>query len=444
MTNRNLFEIFRQNNQELYEVGGCVRDSLLGVESNDIDYATSAYPNQTINILRSAGLRAIPIGIEFGTIQTIVNNIKVEITTYRCAESYTKGSRKPGVTFGSTIEEDLARRDFTINAIARKHDGSLIDPFNGANDLAHKIIRTPIDPLKSFTDDPLRILRGIRFYTRGLGNIEYTTWNAMVNLKYLLHELSAERVFEEINKLLLIDKPSVGLKALHKLELLAELFPELQQLANFNEYHGDYHYLSPWEHTLLVVDTTSPKSEVRWAGLFHDVSKPDTWSVDNQGCTHYYDHNMIGAAKWDAVATRLKVSNAFRSYVGQLIEEHMMSLKMGDKGARRLIDRLGSRLDDLFDLAYADINAHTEEVAAREIPMLNTLKQRVTTILQSGPIARKFPRGTGTVVAEALGISPGPQLGQVMTRLTQMLVDGDLRPDSDVIAAAKEIINEVD
>src|SRR3990167_333602 len=155
---KRLFGIFNAAGHELFYVGGYVRDRLLNKESNDTDFATSALPEETVRLLVENGFKAIPIGIEFGTVQTMVDDLKVEITTYRCAESYTKGSRKPGVTFGNKIEEDLSRRDFTFNAIAMREDGSLVYPFNGAVDLKAGIIRTPIDPAISFGDDPLRML----------------------------------------------------------------------------------------------------------------------------------------------------------------------------------------------------------------------------------------------------------------------------------------------
>ncbi|KKL66665.1 hypothetical protein LCGC14_2142730, partial [marine sediment metagenome] len=357
-----LFQAFNNAGHSLFEVGGCVRDRLMGVEPNDMDFATSALPKETIEILTSAGLASYPIGIEFGTVQTILDGEKVEITTFRCSESYTKGDRKPSVVFGDSIESDLARRDLTFNALARRSDGSIIDPFGGEADLANGIIRTPGDPNIAFTDDPLRILRAARFVARGMGEIEQMTLNAMCVHKELVLELSAERVFEEITKLLMAKHPVLGLRALDATGLLRVLFPELEPVLDFTEDTGKWHHLSVWEHTLMVVDNTPPIAEVRWAALFHDSAKPACWSKTSTGI-HFLRHDHVGSEIWDSVARKLKCSNKFREHVSTLIFEHQcLRNNMGIKGIRRLIHRLGDRLDNLFYHTRADIIGHVPHI----------------------------------------------------------------------------------
>lgn len=441
---KQLFDIFNNAGHDLYYVGGYVRDKLLGLENTDVDFATSARPEDTIKLLEAAGFKAIPIGIEFGTIQTIVDeHLKVEITTYRCEESYTKGSRKPGVTFGDSIEGDLARRDFTFNALAMTQDGTVIDPFGGEDDLMKGLVRTPIDPKISFSDDPLRMLRACRFVARGIGRgIDDDTFSAMKQLSHLAEELSAERVFEEMTKLLVSHQPSLGLEEMSDSGLLRVLFPELQVVREFRKDQGKYHHLPVWEHTLLVVDSAVPEPKVRWAALFHDVSKPACWSVNKTG-THFYKHDRDGADVWVHIADRLRTSNDFKESIRQAIFEHQnLRGNLSDKALRRLVHRLGDNLDLLVKLREADIIGHKPSLRESSLGDLNQLVRRINRILDEGTVRAKLPAGTGTLIADALGLKPGPELGAIMKRMQQKIVDGDLKPDDDLVAVAKRLTKE--
>jgi len=441
---KHLFNIFRQAGHELFYVGGYVRDKILGKDSVDIDFATSALPQETTDLLLANGLKAIPIGIEFGTVQTIIEDIKVEITTFRCAESYTKGSRKPGVTFGQKIEEDLARRDFTFNAIAMREGGTLVDPFGGVRDLGDRVIRTPIDPSVSFTDDPLRMLRACRFSARGMGEIDSYTWTAMKVLSDLVGEVSKERVFEETTKLLMSQHPSRGMNAMAKSGIMAEVFPELQVVFDFSEDQGKYHHLPVWEHTMLVLDSSHASPTVRWASLFHDVAKPQTWSRKGND-VHFYQHDRLGSEVWERVADRLKTSKEFKEHISQLIYEHQnLRGAMSNKAIRRLVHRLGDRLQDLFFLREADIIGHKPSLMKSSLDDLAQLIRRTQEVQDEGTVLAKLPAGTGTRVAEALGIKPGAELGNIMKRMQQMLIDGDIKPESDFVAVAKKLSKEVE
>lgn len=435
-----IFDIFEKAGHEIYLVGGIVRDKTTGAESNDFDFATSARPKETIRILTSNKLSAYPIGIEFGTIQTIVDGEKVEITTYRSEESYTKGDRKPAVVFGKTIEDDLERRDFTINAMAMDRHGKVIDPFGGKGDLKAGIIATPRgDPGVSFKDDPLRILRGCRFVARGFGKMDDTTRYTASSLRGLLRDLSSERVFEEMTKLLMSPHPSDGLRVMESIGAIEVLFPELQVVADFANDPGKYHHLSVWNHTLLVVDSGVKIPEVMWSCLFHDVAKPPCWSKKD-GDVHFYQHDKVGSEIWELVADRLKTSSAFKKSVSQLIYEHQnLRGSMGDKGIRRLIHRLGDQLENQFHLARADIVAHKPSLTESSLADLDGLKRRVDNIENIAPVTDKLPTGTGIKIALGLGIVPGPELGEVMRKLQQKVVDGELNESSDFVKAAKEL-----
>jgi len=435
-----LYQIFDDAGHTLFAVGGCVRHHLMGVEPNDIDFATSARPEETVEILHAAGMAHIPLGIEFGTIQTVLDGEKVEITTFRCSESYKKGDRKPSVVFGNSIDEDLIRRDFTFNALARAADGSIIDLFGGEDDLANGIIRTPGDPSVAFTDDPLRLLRAARFVARGMGEIERMTLNAMCVHKDLLLDLSAERVFEEMTKLLMVKDPVAGLRVLEEIGAFSVLFPEMNPVLDFDQDTGKWHHLSIWEHTLVVVENTPAIPEVRWAALFHDVAKPVCWSKTGTGI-HFLRHDHVGSESWDSVAVRLKCSNEFKDHVSKLIFEHQcLRNEMGIKGIRRLIHRLGDRLDNLFAHTRADIKGHIPHIVKPKLAELDELRKRVDAVLDGPtPVTNKMPRGTGDLVSAATGIKPGPELGAVMRKLQQMMVDGELSASSDFAAVAKSL-----
>jgi putative nucleotidyltransferase with HDIG domain len=436
-----IFEIFKDAGHDIFLVGGFVRDRVLGIDSNDLDLATSAKPKETIAILEKAGLPSIPIGIEFGTIQTIIDDKKVEITTFRCKESYTKGSRHPVVKFGATIDEDLARRDFTFNAMAIGSDGCIIDPFGGREDLENRIIRTPGDPVEAFTDDPLRMLRAFRFLSKGIVNeICQETFDAIIQCAPLTKNLSGERVFEEVGKLLMSLEPVVGLSCMLKSGVLAHLFPELSELAQDNRPQGKWHHLLVWDHTLQVIDHAASIPEVKWAALFHDVGKPICRSVSPSGNVHFLKHDQIGADIWRNVAKRLKTSKEFQEHVAQLILEHQNGRRsMSVKAVRRLKHRLGDRLNNLFELGRADIMGHNPKFLADSLNEQNSV---IAMAAKIGEVNDKLPSGTGTKISEALGIKPGPELGVVIKRLQKRLVEGTLTVESDFVKEASLMIKK--
>lgn len=388
------------------------------------------------------GLPAIPIGIEFGTVQTIINDTKVEITTFRCQESYIKGSRKPAVVFGTTIDEDLSRRDFTFNAMAEDGEGNIVDPFNGVSDLSQGILRTPIDPRESFGDDPLRMLRACRFAARDfVARIESDTLAAMQEMASMVKEsVSVERVTEEMGKLLLADNPVVGLRTMVSSGLLKVLFPELQVLVDDDRPQGKWHHLSVWEHTLEVVRLSGPTLECRWAALFHDVAKPICRSVNSSG-VHFFQHDVIGADLWDAVARRMKMSNEFREHVRTLIFEHQNLRRCKKvKAIRRIMHRVGDCLNNLASLSQADIRAHAPHTVEPSLDEFLHAWRTVQEVKMAGGVSDTLPTGTGSRIAMELGLKPGPELGKIITKLKKKMVDGILNEgisDVEILKAAR-------
>jgi tRNA nucleotidyltransferase/poly(A) polymerase len=273
-----LFDAFEQAGKELFFIGGVVRDYFLGIESKDIDLATSARPEETEVILAELHLPSILIGQAFGTIGTLIEGKQVEITTYRSSESYTKGSRKPEVVWGTSIEEDLSRRDFTFNCLAMNGKGVLFDPFNGLKDLQNFWIRCPIDPNISFADDPLRILRAFRFVGKLHAIIAPLTLLAIERNVELLSTLSVERIFEEFSKILMVLNPAPALRKMGEAGIFRILFPEVQAMIDFKNEQGKWHSKPLWEHVLGVVSNSPQIPEIRWSALMHDIGKPDTYT----------------------------------------------------------------------------------------------------------------------------------------------------------------------
>jgi putative nucleotidyltransferase with HDIG domain len=251
--------------------------------------------------------------------------------------------------------------------------------------------------------------------------------------------ISAERVFEELTKLLLSPKPDRGLEVLLHTGLLGLQFPELQSMAWFRKDQGKYHHLPVWEHTLEVVKAAEKTPIVKWAALFHDIAKPATWSQKGSD-VHFYQHDRLGSEIWEQIAVRLKTSTDFKTRVSKLIYEHQnVRGDMSDKAIRRLMHRVGDDLQNLFWLREADIIGHNPAHRESSLNDLNQLVRRVQTIQDRGPISAHLPTGTGTMIADALGIKPGKELGDIMKQLQQMMVDGDLTPDSNLVAVAQTI-----
>jgi len=410
----------------------------------DVDFATSAKPEESVKICEKIGLTTWPIGIEFGTIQAKLGDLKVEITTFRCEESYKKGSRKPSVKFGKTIKEDLARRDFTINAMAMNMKGEVCDPFGGQHDLVEGGIWTPLNAHTSFEDDPLRMLRACRFCARGrfLG---WQTGTAMESLKHKIHDISKERVFEEVTKILMSWEPTRGFEVMIKTGLFAEVFPELQAVVDFKTKKQSKDL---WPHTAQVVEQTPKDPVLRWAALFHDVGKPHT--VREKGKVSFHGHEAKGAEIWNGVADRLKVSNKFKEQVGMVIGEsgnftsitNNRFVSVTDTAVRRFIRKVGvDHLENIFKFTLADMTTKNERKKARQQRALRRLKERMDELIEKDNVAEiKLPKGTGHILMDSLGLK-GKMLGDMMQQLTQKLVDGELPVDANFAAEAAKIIN---
>lgn len=438
-----LASIWAQSDHELYLVGGAVRDHVMGRENDDLDFTTDSLPQETIKMLEAYKLPVFTIGIEQGTVGTTVDGQKVEITTYRCKESYTKGNRTPTVVFGTSLTEDLRRRDFTINAMAMDAEGSIVDPFGGQSDIRSGVIKAPMNAVELFQDDPLRLMRGVRFAARYGFSIETNTFAAMRLCADLVSTVSVERVFQEMDKILVGANPDVALELMESTGLLSVLFPELQTVVEFLEQQGKHHSKLVWPHIKEVVAATPPRSTVRWAALYHDVAKPQTFSVSN-GEVHFYGHENLGAKMWRERAAKLHLSTQFTDDVELLVSEHMVPYALSvdgvsDKPLRQMVARVGHLVEDLLDLNRADLGSKNPQKRAAKQATHNKFRERVYAVVEDmSRVVPKLPKGFGDVLFE-MGVERGPRMGRIMSELTAMLVSGELTQET-LMDKAKELV----
>ena len=433
---RRLFQLFREAGHELYLVGGAVRDHLRGYPLEtlpDLDFATSALPAESARILRQAGLPVFTMGSRFGTVGTILDGEdgrrEVQVTTYR-GEVYANGSRKPRVTFGKDLEADLARLDFSINAMALTVDRRLMDPYGGQHDLEQKILRTVGEPRVIFHEDPLRMLRAARFVATLGMRPEPELGEAVREQAAEILTVSRERWLMETNRLLEGPWVERALTFLADTGLLAHLLPEVQAMVEFVATQGRYHHKALWPHTLAVVEQAPARAAVRWAALLHDAGKVTTRSVDGAGEVHFYGHEAVGAGLVDDVAQRFRFSRPLWDRVRTLVLFHQRpALYEGgwtDAAIRRLVRDAGAAFRDLLDLSRADVTSHRPGVKEGVLERLAQLEARAAEISHQDGQGPLLPPGIGRAIMAHLGIGQGPRVGAVKARLEQAVLDGDL------------------
>ncbi len=424
---RPLAEAFAAAGHRLYLVGGIVRDQLLGkelTERSDIDLTTDARPDDIKRVVAPLADALWTQGERFGTIGVKLGERTFEITTHR-AESYAADSRKPEVSFGDDIADDLARRDFTVNAMALSvPDHELIDPFDGAADLAAGRLRTPLSPDVSFTDDPLRMLRAARFVA-GYGLEPDAELVAAVRTHaHRLEIVSAERIRDELDKLLVVTDPSAGLWFVVDTGL-AELFlPELAQMRL--EQDPIHHHKDVLAHTIAVVANTRPRRIVRLAALLHDVGKPKTRSFTSEGVT-FHHHEVVGARMARDRMQALKYSNDDVEAVRQLVYLHLRFHTYGlgwtDAAVRRFVRDAGPVLDDLIELTRCDCTTRNKRKAAMLSRRMDELEERIAALEAEEELKAIRPDLDGRQVMDHLGMGPGRHIGQALDFLLELRLD---------------------
>lgn len=425
-----MFDIFKDSEYSLYLVGGSVRDHLLGISPGDSDYATDGRPGDIIDFLTEKGVKVIPTGVPYGTVTAIHprTHEKAEITTFRASEVYRRGSRNPMVQFGSSIEEDLRRRDFTINAMAMDAEGRLIDPFGGRKALEESLIETPGNPFSSLSEDPLRILRAYRFAAKLGFRIADGIRRASRDLSGELATVSPERKYKEMTGLLASFDGTGVANALDMMKqdgVLMKVIPELENLYVIDGLkQGKYHDCDAWHHTLKVVAEVPPVADLRWAALLHDAAKGLVRRTDSEGEPHFHRHETQGEVLANSVADRLRFSRAQKRAVAILVRNHMRPVlydsQWSNSAVRSLMRDSGDQLENLLLLGEADIKAHSPEYVEGALEGLMELKSRIA----SQDTGRIIPAEMGHRLS-ALGFE-GPVIGRILSMLEDMAADGIL------------------
>lgn len=426
-----------------YAVGGYVRDLFLGRHSKDIDFV-SVGPGSGIDIARQVARRLgrdahVSVFRTYGTAQVRHRNLELEFVATR-RESYSRDSRNPIVEEGS-LTDDISRRDFTINALAicvnADNFGQLIDMFHGIDDLKARIIRTPLDPDITFSDDPLRMMRAIRFATQLRFAIHGPTFDAITRNAHRISIITRERILTELEKIMASDKPSIGWQMLAETGLLAHIFPELDAMRGVETIRGRGHK-DNFEHTLMVLDRVAEKSDniwLRWAALMHDIAKPVTKRWDDSVGWSFKNHNFIGAKMVPKIfrAMKMPLGEPMR-YVAKLVELHMRPIALveetvTDSAVRRLITDAGDDLGDLMTLCRADITSRNPEKVRRHLENFDAVLQKMDDVTERDNLRNFKPPVDGAEIMATFGLPPSAPVGIIKNAIKDAVLDGIIPND---------------
>ncbi len=419
---QSLLHAFEEKGMQAYLVGGCVRDLLRGLTPNDYDITTNALPEEVM-----ASFRAIPTGLQHGTVTVLWNGTPYEVTTFRTEGTYADHRRPDTVQFTRSLTEDLSRRDFTVNAMALDASLTLHDPFGGQTDLQAGLLRAVGDPKKRFSEDALRILRALRFAATTGFAIEGKTALALREGKNDLHYIAKERILVELTKLLC--GPHTAQVLLTYPDVLGVVIPELLPCVGFDQ-RNPHHCYDVWEHIVRSVENVPPNPALRWTMLLHDMGKPSTFTLDDAGVGHFYGHGKVSTAIATDVAHRLKFPNDLKHTVLTLVDYHDRSFPLTEKGLRRCLHRIGEENTRfLLDVKRADNLAQHPDYRSRQqdLDTAAAILQQVLAQEQCFSLRQLAVDGHDMM---ALGFS-GSHIGCVLNALLEQVIEGNLPNEKD-------------
>ena len=433
-------EIVTEENLEAYVIGGFVRDLILGRPSKDIDIVVIG---NGLDLAEKAGkklrVKKVSYFKNFGTAQFLYKDLDVEFVGAR-KESYRRDSRKPIVEDG-TLQDDQNRRDFTINALALSlhadNFGELIDPFGGLKDLEEGIIRTPLEPSKTYSDDPLRMMRAVRFAAQLDFKIERESLESISENAERLEIISRERIMDELNKIILCDRPSRGFKLLFATKLLHQFFPEMVKLHGIETIDGKSHK-DNFYHTLEVLDNICETTDdlwLRWAAILHDIAKPPTKRFDPKVGWTFHGHEDVGARMIPKIFKRLKLPlDAKMKYVQKMVRLHLRPIALvkghvTDSAIRRLLYEAGDDIDDLMKLCNADITSKNEHKVRRYKNNFKIVKEKLIAVEEKDKVRNFQPPVDGELIMETFGLKPCHEIGIIKNRIKEAILEGEINND---------------
>ena len=411
---------------EAYLVGGCVRDMVMGKQAHDFDITTSALPSETLQVFKNE--RTVETGIKHGTVTVIIDGEPLEITTYRIDGEYLDNRHPTSVSFTRSLKNDLSRRDFTMNALVYNHKEGVIDCFGGIDDIKNKTVRAIGEPEKRFSEDALRILRGLRFSSVLGFEIEENTKKAMLKCKHLLHNISPERISVEINKLL--SGKNVKKVILENYEILGELCPELLKMKGF-EQRNKWHIYDVLEHTAVALENTPPVLHLRLAMLFHDTGKVHTFFTDENGVGHFYGHGEKSAEIAREYLDKYRYDNYTKGEVYNLVKLHDMPTEADEVMVKKRLNRIGKdRFLDLIKIQRADNSAQNPDLTRME--HFDVLEEMANKIINQSCFDLSSLALNGKDLIEA-GVEKGKRVGEILTIILNEVIEGALQNEKSTL-----------